>query len=714
MSINRTFPGVYVNVSDKSFQTTTTSRFLGGLIGVAERGQFNTPTQVRSLTDYVNKFGRTVPNSYMADAAALISEVSDGLTVVRVGAQYDAVTTGNASGAANTYSVVTPQASLFSVDDYVRITQRGKATTANAKIREIDGTTITLESTGDEAVALADSYTAADIDKSPLPNAANEAEGFVNTLAWSDALQVGAVVLSIDSVKNAYEFTVVGGTASAAISAGDLLKIEEEGKASTREVLVKEVLSDNRVKLETTNKSENGYQALSLQASYSSTGDTVARIYKAVTTTPPPSNPNLVSYASTRSMKITANTQGTWANSDGRVTGVMVRIAPGSSADTKKILVYYQSGLVETIDNVVFDDANSENYAPTRVNGNSAYINVSMIQDVPPANSREPWNLLISENLNVTGLSGGFNGENADVSDYVGTIEPSDDSPTGLKCFEDESVNVNVIAAPGRTEIAIAQEIARVCRSIHAVGVFDIPAELNSREATDWHNGEGLYTGQGRIDSSYIAFFWNWFDTADRFTGQTKRVPPSIGVLLAMARTFDQYKPWYAASGDVRGYIEVATAVEFERLSADAKNAMYGNGNSVNPILKNRQQRIVVFGDRTMQRAESKLTALHNMVLVNEVVRSLAEIGRQFVFDPNDRILLEQIKSRFRTYLTAVKDDRGIEGYDLVLDSSNNTAETRNRREVICDLSIIPTDTMERLSINATVRESGAQLNSVA
>ena len=139
---------------------------------------------------------------------------------------------------------------------------------------------------------------------------------------------------------------------------------------------------------------------------------------------------------------------------------------------------------------------------------------------------------------------------------------------------------------------------------------------------------------------------------------------------------------------------------------------MYGDGNSVNPILKLRG-RFMVYGERTLQRAESKLTAIHSVNLVNWVVTGLAVVARRFVFDPNDQELLSQIRLSFSEFMDKVRNERGVEDYNLVVDQRNNTSETRNRREVIVDLSLIPTDVAERIYINATVRESGAVLNSV-
>jgi phage tail sheath protein FI len=260
--------------------------------------------------------------------------------------------------------------------------------------------------------------------------------------------------------------------------------------------------------------------------------------------------------------------------------------------------------------------------------------------------------------------------------------------------------------------IGIEQQLRDTAKKCNAIAIVDIWSGLSARQAIDWHNGTGMFEGRGKIDDYSIACYWNWVYITDKFTGQTKLVPPTLAVLRCLAFTFERDKPWYAAAGEVRGYIPEAVDVEFERVSSDTKQAMYGNGQSVNPILKMRG-RHVLYGERTMQRLESKLTAVHSVILVNWIVKGMAEIARYYVFDPNDQELLTQLRLAFTEYLDKIKNERGLEAYQLIVDDSNNTAETRNRREVIVDLSIVPTDTAERIYINATVRESGAILNSV-
>ena len=91
----------------------------------------------------------------------------------------------------------------------------------------------------------------------------------------------------------------------------------------------------------------------------------------------------------------------------------------------------------------------------------------------------------------------------------------------------------------------------------------------------------------------------------------------------------------------------------------------------------------------------------------------MAALARRFVFDPNDSELITQVKLVMTEFLDKVKNERGMEQYNLVIDETNNTPDSRNRRELNVDLYLIPTDTVERIFINAIVRESGANLKSV-
>lgn len=681
------FPGVETRVIDQSFFTTSFSRFRAGLVGVAEKGPFNSLVPVSTVQDFVRQFGTPVSGAYLADAVALVSQTSDGCRVVRVGAQYEELVDGAASGTKDTYELQVEDAELFDAGDYVRVRQVGKATTVNAEIDSVGSNSLTLVSTGSSAVALAATYAGADVDSSTVENAANEAESFLMAPSWVTVAAAG----SCTGTKNTYEITISGDPDE--IEVGDVLRISQTDRDTTREVRVAQVRADKRVLFDVVNETEVGYQALPLQDSY--TAGVIERASD---------------LDASVAIHLKAASAGTWANTVGGA-GLRVLVAPGFQPDTKKFLVYSNGSLVETIDNLA-QSSSSDDYYVTRINDLSSYISVVAVVDSvePPTNTWNPWNLVVYSRVNYTAFTGGFNGENATTADIIGTVDPEDDTPTGLKVLQDpDTVDVDMIAVPGNTTIAVFQELARIAQIINAVAIVDVPDALNARAAIDWLNGAGLYTANGKIDNYRVAAYWNWWTMTDTFSGTRKKVPPSLAALRAFARTFDQAKPWSAAAGEVRGAIPEALSVVYTAIAQSVKDAMYGNGNSVNPILLNRG-RIMVFGERTLQRADSKLTAVHNVVLINTILKSFATIARRYIFDPNDATLLNELRLGYTNYLESLKSERGIEEFLLIIDETNNTAQTRNERRVVIDLVVIPLDVVERFQINAVVEESGAQL----
>jgi hypothetical protein len=729
----KTFPGVYTSITDNSFLPPVTSRFRAGLIGVTRKGPFDTPTAVRTKQEFARVFGQPIDGAfYLANAVAMICGVgSDGTKVVRIGNKYTAVSDVELAGSAGAVSglSLTSRGQVFSPATapygqgrsvYVKISETGKNSTLG---------TVTSASTGSISLntTLQDTYTSADVAYSFYQDAANKAEGVLyaytyGSIAANTSDQAVTAAGYVTGNKNDYSFTISGNYSSLAVN--DLIKIKESGKATTHEGKIQRIDPDGTVYLYTSDIPEVGYQALPLADSYTS----ASAVYRATGKLP--------------FLFLTSASEGDWANGDDSSTGLYIKVRPGSAAGTKKLEIYENGALQETIDNIALTGYSAA--IGTAASPISQYINwvaqsSANSSGLHAANTASGWNTLNRMALtNAGGAVGvytsgtiaadgggsfhnGQNGSNPQNLDYVGSYDPALDISTGIKAFEEnQEIEVDILCCPGVTDatstFAVHEELTRVARQINALAIVDVPDGLNLRQAVDWQNGDGVYSGRTRPrgggTGANCAIYWNWFDIEDPYTAETKTVPPSLGALRCLAFTFDRERPWYAAAGDTRGLIPEAITVAYPRVSAEAKEQAYGAGQSVNPILLDRGQ-IKIYGERTQQIEESKLSVVHSVILVNYVVKNLANLGRRFVFEPNDAELLMRIRLAFSQFLDQVKNERGIEAFLLTIDDTNNTADTRNRREVIVDLALIPIDTAERIFINATVRQSGAVLNNV-
>lgn len=615
------------------------------------------------------------------------------------------------------YTIVdTNLAVQVSPGEYVQLSQPGLATTTGLKVVTTDDTTGRIQfvrapisneasSAGvvdPSAVAIAAPYAAATVKVSRYADAASNAEAIIQGSVWGSTLSH----ITASGVLNGYELqltatgvTLAEALAGANISAGTtIIRVNEPGKNTTYEALVKSIDRTGKITLQSTSRVDTGFQPVALADNY-----TLATIQ--------------VRSGFTPAVHLQASTPGTWANTDtANSTGLTVKIVPGTSAGTKRLKVYEDSNLVNDFDNLSVDPS-SAYYWPTVVNVDSSAVTVVNLPTVQPANTSIPWSRAAAT-INNPSFTGGENGATLGTDDIIGTAT-GDDNVTGLQSltYPQDLPTFHVIAVPGCTDLIVARELANIAETYNRMAIFDSPRGYNLREATAWHDAQLVAnsdsTSYSKIDSKYLSFYWNWVLVTSPFTAEQKYVPPTVLVAARMARNFDQYNPYWAHAGMTRGLLPEALGVEFPKVSTNALEASYGNGNCINSILT-MQGSIVIWGNRTASRSETKMSAINNVMLVNECLNQMSTIARGYVFEPNDDTLLTQLKTDFDNALTAIKNNRGMDDYSLVMDSSNNTAATRNNRTVNVALSVIPTDAAERINIVCSVNSSGATLTSAA
>lgn len=635
---------------------------------------------------------------------------------------YADTATGGHSGADLTfyylYEIIdTEIACQVTAGQYVQLSQPGKATTAGLKIVSTDVTTgrvkfIRAPITGETAVPgsietgatkIAEAYEAATVAAADSADAAAPAEAMLSSCTWGSAI----TTFTAGGVLNGYELQLTPSTglsmaealAGANISAGTtLIQVSETGKATTYEALVKSMDATGRILLQTVSRADTGYQPVALAANYVAATVKVRTGYTA------------------GAVHLRASSPGEWANTNtADTTGLTIKVLPGSTAGTKRMRVYENGNLVNDFDRLSADST-SAYYWPTQVNVTGSAVTVVNLPTEQPANTMIPWSRAAAV-VNNPSFSGGQNGATVTADDYIGTSD-GDDTVTGLQAltYPHDLPTLHVIACPGCTDMLVAREMANIAAEFNRVAIFDTPRGYNLREATAWHNSQLASSDSSSfsvLDTDYLGFYWNWILISDYFTGEQKYVPPSVGVIARMARNFDQYKPWFAHAGTTRGVLPEALGVEFPKVSQDALEACYGNGNCINPVLS-LQGTITIWGNRTAKRSETKLSAINNVFLINECLNQLSAIARGYVFEPNDATLLSLLKTDFDNALTSIKNDRGMEDYSLIIDDSNNTAATRNNRSVYAALEVIPTDAAEKIYIGLSVNASGATLTSVS
>lgn len=388
---------------------------------------------------------------------------------------------------------------------------------------------------------------------------------------------------------------------------------------------------------------------------------------------------------------------------------VTLVVSNGTTSGTYKIVVKDGSFVVETHDNLLVGTANEddEDYIETRINygtgstgiGKSNYI---WVTDIGAQSTLK---------LGTVTMSGGDDGAPADDSDVIGTV--SGITRTGLKIFEDpENVDINLIAAPGRYEATVAAALLSLAESRgDCLALIDPPLGLTDvQDIVDFHNGD--LTGDSdypaaAYNSSYGTLCWSWVKFFDGYNDEQLWVPPSGCHARIMAVTDSVAAPWFSPAGMKRGRLVDALDLEYSPNQGE-RDLMIGGGNLVNPFVNFASDGIVLWGDKTLQRATTALQDINVRRLLLYARKIIATATRYLVFEPNDVVTWIQFVDMVNPVLRDIKNRRGLYDFRVVCDDTTNTSDLIDQGIMTAKLFLKPTRTARTIEIEFTVLPTGA------
>lgn len=283
---------------------------------------------------------------------------------------------------------------------------------------------------------------------------------------------------------------------------------------------------------------------------------------------------------------------------------------------------------------------------------------------------------------------------------------------SGIYAFQNpEALDINLLLTPGFSTGAVIGTALQVCESRGDVlYLVDPPFGLRPQQAVDWHNGILLSDLNSAINSSYGALYWGWIRVFDQFSADEIWIPPSGHIAAVYSRTARETEQWFAPAGLRRGKLLTALDVEYSPTQGE-RDLLYGSGNAVNPIVKFPQDGITVWGQRTLQRTQSALDRVNVRMLLIYVKKNLVQLLRNFIFEPNDRILWRQAKATIEPFLADIQARRGMTAFNVVIDETNNTPERIDRNELWVSVFLKPTRAVEFIVLNLVVLRTGASFS---
>jgi len=212
-------------------------------------------------------------------------------------------------------------------------------------------------------------------------------------------------------------------------------------------------------------------------------------------------------------------------------------------------------------------------------------------------------------------------------------------------------------------------------------------------------------TGQAvTINSSYAATYWPWVQLQSA-TGRNEYAPAGTIIPGVYAFTDAATAPWFAPAGLVRGGLPGVIQAE-RKLTKGDRDTLYAA--KVNPIATFPGTGISVFGQKTLQTKASALDRVNVRRLLIELKKFIGDQAKNLVFEQNTIATRNKFLATVNPYLESVVQRQGLYAYRVVMDDTNNTADVVDRNQLVGQIYIQPTKTIEFVVLDFVVEPTGA------
>lgn len=206
-------------------------------------------------------------------------------------------------------------------------------------------------------------------------------------------------------------------------------------------------------------------------------------------------------------------------------------------------------------------------------------------------------------------------------------------------------------------------------------------------------------------DTSYAATYWPWVQTIDPDSGRQVWVPASTMIPGVYAFNDNIAEPWFAPAGVNRG--RMSTVIRAERsLTQGNRDLLYES--NVNSIATFPNTGVTVFGQKTLQKKRSALDRVNVRRLLIELKNYISQVADTLVFEQNTVTTRNNFLAQVNPYLASVQQRQGLTAFKVVMDESNNTPTTIDNNQLIGQIYLQPTKTVEFIILDFNILPTGA------
>ena len=211
--------------------------------------------------------------------------------------------------------------------------------------------------------------------------------------------------------------------------------------------------------------------------------------------------------------------------------------------------------------------------------------------------------------------------------------------------------------------------------------------------------------------SSYAVFDSGYKYTYDRFNNKFRYIPCNADVAGLMVRTSIQAYPWFSPAGQQRGIINNAIKLAYSPNKAQ-RDQLYPQ--RINSIVTQPGIGTLLFGDKTALGYASAFDRINVRRLFLTIEQALQRSAQAQLFELNDEITRANFRNIVEPYLRDIQAKRGLYGFLVVCDSSNNTPDVIDNNEFRADIYLKPAKSINYITLTFVAVRTGVSFEEVA
>ena len=211
--------------------------------------------------------------------------------------------------------------------------------------------------------------------------------------------------------------------------------------------------------------------------------------------------------------------------------------------------------------------------------------------------------------------------------------------------------------------------------------------------------------------SSYAVFDTGYKFTYDRFNNKFRYIPTNPDVAGLMTRTAIEAYPWFSPAGEQRGIINNAIKLAYNPTKAQ-RDKLYPA--RINSFVTKPGIGTLLFGDKTALAYASAFDRINVRRLFLTIEQALERAAEAQLFELNDELTRANFRNIVEPYLRDVQAKRGLYGFLVVCDTSNNTPDIIDNNEFRADIFLKPAKSINYITLSFVATRTGVSFEEVA